>query len=424
MRSHKLGLARRLQCLHYSAVVNISITAQKYLDYILQHYSAVLQMSTTANGNTFLSFLQIYIAETAEPNLRSLLIGAPYVAYSCGILLVYSLGTMLYWRTVAWCANILPLLSMVAMYCIPETPAWLLRNGHEQRALQALTFLRGSGICAQKELNEMKQRLEKERVMTKTNENIFQLCCQRVAIKPLFIVILFSLLQMFSGTFIVIFYAVDIVSEFGSGFDTKQAAIWTAAVRVVCCIIFCAILIFVRRRRIMIISGLGSGLFCLALSVFMYCRVGQPKQQYDVLVAGSCLLGYIVFNTALMVMPGIMIGELFPARIRGRTAGGVFASMNVALFIFAKGFPALQAYLKMRGVFVVFAVSSFLLTIFMALFQPETKGRSLEHIEDYFNGDNWLWFRRDRGYKTVMLMPLPPLKEEETKALKNGKEYA
>lgn len=423
MRSHKLGLARRLQCLHYSAVVNISITAQKYLDYILQHYSAVLQMSTTANGNTFLSFLQIYIAETAEPNLRSLLIGAPYVAYSCGILLVYSLGTMLYWRTVAWCANILPLLSMVAMYCIPETPAWLLRNGHEQRALQALTFLRGSGICAQKELNEMKQRLEKERVMTKTNENIFQLCCQRVAIKPLFIVILFSLLQMFSGTFIVIFYAVDIVSEFGSGFDTKQAAIWTAAVRVVCCIIFCAILIFVRRRRIMIISGLGSGLFCLALSVFMYCRVGQPKQQYDVLVAGSCLLGYIVFNTALMVMPGIMIGELFPARIRGRTAGGVFASMNVALFIFAKGFPALQAYLKMRGVFVVFAVSSFLLTIFMALFQPETKGRSLEHIEDYFNGDNWLWFRRDRGYKTVMLMPLPPLKEEETKALKNGKEY-
>lgn len=370
------------------------------------------------------SFLQIYIAETAEPNLRSLLIGAPYVAYSCGILLVYSLGTMLYWRTVAWCANILPLLSMVAMYCIPETPAWLLRNGHEQRALQALIFLRGSGICAQKELNEMKHRLEKERVMTKTNENIFKLCCQRVAIKPLFIVILFSLLQMFSGTFIVIFYAVDIVSEFGSGFDTKQAAIWTAAVRVVCCIIFCAILIFVRRRRIMIISGLGSGLFCLALSVFMYCRVGQPKQQYDVLVAGSCLLGYIVFNTALMVMPGIMIGELFPARIRGRTAGGVFASMNVALFIFAKGFPALQAYLKMRGVFVVFAVSSFLLTIFMALFQPETKGRSLEHIEDYFNGDNWLWFRRDRGYKTVMLMPLPPLKEEETKALKNGKEYA
>ncbi|KAH8390424.1 hypothetical protein KR200_011959, partial [Drosophila serrata] len=359
---------------------------------------------------------QVYIAETAEPNLRSLLIGAPYVAYSSGILLVYSLGSMIYWRSVAWCANILPLLAMVSIYCIPETPAWLLRNGYEKRALQALTFLRGSEISAQKEANEMKQRLSRERATTKTNENIFKLCCQRVAIKPLVIVIIFSLLQMFSGTFIVIFYAIDIISEFGADFDTKQAAIWTAAVRVICCMAFCVVLIFVRRRRIMMISGIGSGAFCLALSAYMYARVGEPKMSYDLLVAGCCLLGYIVFNTALMVMPGIMLGELFPARIRGRTAGGVFASMNVVLFIFAKGFPALQAFLKMRGVFLVFGISSFLLTIFMCLFQPETKGRSLDHIEDYFNGDNWLWFRRDRGYKTVKLQALQPLKAQNPEA--------
>ncbi|XP_002040147.2 facilitated trehalose transporter Tret1-2 homolog [Drosophila sechellia] len=354
---------------------------------------------------------QVYIAETAEPNLRSLLIGAPYVSYSCGILLVYSLGCMMYWRSVAWCANVLPLLSMVSISFIPETPAWLLRNGHEKRALQALSFLRGSEIIAQKELNDMKQRLAKERVTTRTNENIFQLCCQRVAIKPLVIVIVFSLLQMFSGTFIVIFYAVDMISEFGAEFDSKQAAIATAAVRVICCMVFCVVLIFVRRRRIMMVSGIGSGLFCLVLSVYQYARFDQPKMSYDVFVGAGCLLGYIIFNTALMVMPGIMIGELFPARIRGRTAGGVFGFMNVALFIFAKKFPALQVMLKMRGVFLVFGVSSFLLTAFMCLFQPETKGRSLEHIEDYFNGDNWLWFRRDRGYKTVNLQPLQPLKD-------------
>ncbi|XP_037716546.1 facilitated trehalose transporter Tret1-2 homolog [Drosophila subpulchrella] len=353
---------------------------------------------------------QVYIAETAEPNLRSVLIGAPYVAYSSGILLVYYLGSFMYWRSVAWCANVLPMLAMVSISCIPETPAWLLRNGHEKRALQALTFLRGSEINAQKEVNDMKQRLAKERVTTRTNENIFQLCCQRVAKKPLVIVIVFSLLQMFSGTFIVIFYAVDMISEFGAEFDSKQAAIWTAAVRFVCCMVFCVILIFVRRRRIMIVSGMGSGLFCIVLSAYQYARHDQPKMPYDVLVGAVCLLGYIIFNTALMVMPGIMIGELFPARIRGRTAGGVFASMNVALFIFAKKFPALQAMLKMRGVFLVFGVSSFLLTAFMCMFQPETKGRSLDHIEDYFNGNNWLWFRRDRGYKTVNLQPLQPLK--------------
>lgn len=133
----------------------------------------------------------------------------------------------------------------------------------------------------------------------------------------------------------------------------------------------------------------------------MYVREGQPKMAADVIVAGVCLLIYISFNTSLMVMPGIMIGELFPAKIRGRTAGAVFAAMNVALFAFTKAFPLIHLSIKMKGVFMIFAVASFVVSIFMWLFQPETKGRSLEQIEDYFNENNWLWFKRDKSYKMV-----------------------
>ncbi|XP_054736543.1 facilitated trehalose transporter Tret1 [Anastrepha obliqua] len=347
---------------------------------------------------------QVYIAETAEPNLRSILIGAPYVSYSLGILIIYSLGSALHWRHVAWCANILPLFAAIALFCIPETPAWLMRNNKLAKAQKALTFLRGSEIIARKELNDMTERLNKERATTKTNENIFKLCTERCAIKPLFIVITFSLLQMLSGSFIVIFYAIDIIADFGADIDTKSAAIWTAAVRMCCSLIFCVILLFVRRRRILTISSIGSGVSCLILSVYMYTRVGMAKSGADVLVAAGCLFAYIAFNTPLMVMPGIMIGELFPARIRGRTAGGVFAAMNVGLFGLTKVFPYVQSILKMRGVFMIFSIASFVVTIFMGFFQPETKGRSLDHIEDYFNENNWLWFKRDKRYKQVAMM--------------------
>ncbi|KAM7342106.1 solute carrier family member pippin [Cochliomyia hominivorax] len=344
---------------------------------------------------------QVYIAETAEPNLRGLLIGAPFVSYSMGILLVYALGSALHWRGVAWCGNILPALAALALFFIPESPAWLLRHNKPEKAHKALTFLRGNEILAQKEMNEMKERLDKELATTKTNENIFKLCCQRVAIKPLVIVIVFSFLQIASGTFIVVFYAIDIISEFGAEFDTKSAAIWTAVVRLICTIMFCVILLFVRRRKILILSGMGSGASCLALSIFMYVRDGQPKAGSDVIIAGACLLIYIAFNTTLMIMPGIMIGELFPAKIRGRTAGAVFAAMNVTLFVFTKAFPLIHLTIKMKGVFLIFAGASFVVSIFMLLFQPETKGRTLEQIEDYFNENNWLWFKRDKGYKMV-----------------------
>lgn len=314
---------------------------------------------------------------------------------------MYSLGSSLHWRAVAWCGNILPTFAALALFFIPESPAWLLRHKKMDKALKALTFLRGNEILAQKEINEMTDRLDKEKATTKTNENIFKLCCQRVAIKPLVIVIVFAFLQIASGTFIVVFYAIDIISEFGASFDTKTAAIWTAVVRMLCTLMFCVILLFVRRRRILILSGIGSGISCLTLSVYMYIRDGQEKSNTDIIVAGVCLLTYIAFNTSLMVMPGIMIGELFPAKIRGRTAGGVFAAMNVALFALTKAFPLIHLTIKMKGVFMIFAVASFMVSIFMFMFQPETKGRTLEQIEDYFNENNWLWFRRDKSYKMV-----------------------
>ncbi|XP_061394537.1 facilitated trehalose transporter Tret1-2 homolog [Musca vetustissima] len=350
---------------------------------------------------------QVYIAETAEPNLRGLLIGAPFVSYSLGILIVYALGSALHWRAVAWCGNVLPALAALAIFFIPESPAWLLRHKKLEKARKALKFLRGNEIMAQKEMNVMSERLDKEKATTKTNENIFQLCCQRVAIKPLVIVILFSFLQIASGTFIVVFYAIDIISEFGAGFDPKSAAIWTAVIRMCCTVIFCIILLFIRRRLILILSGIGSGLSCLVLAGYMFAREGQPKNGTDLIVAGVCLMAYIAFNTSLMVMPGIMIGELFPAKIRGRTAGGVFAAMNVALFGFTKMFPMINANISMKGVFIIFGVASILVSIFMYLFQPETKGRTLEQIEDYFNENNWLWFKRDKTYKMV------PTKEQE-----------
>lgn len=342
----------------------------------------------------------IYIAETAEPNLRSLLIGAPAFSYTNGILLIYILGSNLEWRLVAWLSLVLPIIAAVSLFLIPETPSWLVRNNRSERALKALKFLRNNESHAQDELKTIQQRLDQEKVTTKTNENIFRLCCQRAAYKPLLIVIVFSILQMFSGTFIVVFYAIDIISEFGGNIEPKSAAILTSIVRCLCTLAICFILLVVRRRLLTTISAVGSGVSCLALSVFMYCRQGQPKSELDVYVAITCLTSYIAFNTPLMVMPGIMVGELFPAKIRGRTAGTMFACCNVALFCLAKAFPLIKEAVKTRGIFLMFATASFLAAIFTYLLQPETKGRTLDEIEDYFNEKNWCWFNRSDRFRT------------------------
>ena len=106
---------------------------------------------------------QVLLGEVAEPRIRGLIVGAPFVSYSLGILLVYALGSVLPWRTVAALAAILPLSALLAFCFLPESPHWLARRGREEEALKALTWLRGGNAAtARSELAVLAARQHQE----------------------------------------------------------------------------------------------------------------------------------------------------------------------------------------------------------------------------------------------------------------------
>lgn len=86
----------------------------------------------------------MFLGEVAEPGMRGLLSSIPFVSYSLGIFIVYTLGATLHWQTVAWLATILPILSFLTFTLMPESPVWLVRNNRVQEAGEALNWLRGT----------------------------------------------------------------------------------------------------------------------------------------------------------------------------------------------------------------------------------------------------------------------------------------
>lgn len=72
-----------------------------------------------------------------------MLIGTPFVAYSLGVLYVYSLGGCLPWRSVAHLSTLLPSLALLALCFSPESPTWLARRGRFHDASAAMARLRG-----------------------------------------------------------------------------------------------------------------------------------------------------------------------------------------------------------------------------------------------------------------------------------------
>uniref|UniRef100_A0A182NPD2 Major facilitator superfamily (MFS) profile domain-containing protein n=1 Tax=Anopheles dirus TaxID=7168 RepID=A0A182NPD2_9DIPT len=339
---------------------------------------------------------QVLLAEIAEPRLRGALIGAPFVSYSLGILLVYALGSQFHWRAVAWAGTVLPLLSFIALFFAPESPVWLARNEQPARAFKALTWLRGNPVPAKQELHKLTERFEAEQQENNGRPSrLWRSLTETAIVKPLIIINAFHVLQILSGTYLVVFYAVDIISDLGgSDINSIQAAVLTAIVRLAFTFLYCFLLLMMPRRTMVALSGLGSGVSCVAIAAFMYVRAGEPKTQLDTYVAAVLILVYIGANTGFMTMPGIMIGELLPAKIRGQIAGYLFTIFNLLLFGVAKGFPYAKTALKTQGLFLMFGFASFGATLLLYLLLPETKGRTLHDIEDYFRQRNWLWMNR------------------------------
>lgn len=97
------------------------------------------------------------------------------------------------------------------------------------------------------------------------------------------------------------------------------------------------------------------------------------------------LLSYIVTSTfGFLTVPFAMLPELFPQKVRGQTAGITVCMAYFMSFIVIKSYPSMLNTMGNGTVFLVYAVVSLLGTVFVYFILPETKGKSLQEIENLF----------------------------------------
>ena len=78
----------------------------------------------------------------------------------------------------------------------------------------------------------------------------------------------------------------------------------------------------------------------------------------------------------------VIVGEIFPLAIRGR-ASGIASSFNwIGSFLVGLVFPIMTAKMSQELVFFIFGVICVLGVLFVKFMVPETRGHSLEDIEE------------------------------------------
>lgn len=202
--------------------------------------------------------------------------------------------------------------------------------------------------------------------------------------KPLTIMITFFAFQQFSGIFVIFVYAAQFSKEAGVAIDPLLSSVFIGLTRVVTTILMAFISDKFGRKPPAMFSGFGMFLSMIGLAA---CAI-WPLHDTQFSWIPVFLLIFFIFSCTLgfLTLPFAMIAEMYPQRTRGFAAGLTIFAGYFFSFLNIKAYPTLVENLGNVTIFVFYGIVSLLGIVFVHLALPETKGKSLREIEDYFRG--------------------------------------
>lgn len=319
-----------------------------------------------------------YISEIAPTEIRGSLSSMFQLAITIGILLAYGVSFALAgagaWRWMLGLAAVPATLLFIGMYLVPETPRWLIKNEYMERAREVLRRSQGREDVEQ-EVKEI-QEVEREESQTGARELLSPW------VRPMLIVGLgLAMLQQFSGINTIIYYAPTIIKSTGLGASASiLATVGIGVVNVAFTFVAIWLIDKLGRKKLLLygLTGMTIGTIILGLGFILPSLSGIVSW----ITLASMFLYIASFAASFGPIVWVMLPEIFPLQIRGSAAGVCSTSNWVANFIVAQAFLPLVALVGRTAVFWGLGVICVLAGIFIYFIVPETKGRSLEQIEE------------------------------------------
>lgn len=191
-----------------------------------------------------------------------------------------------------------------------------------------------------------------------------------------------AVLQQGSGINILFNYAEEVYRSAGYGVnDIMFNIVITGAINLLFTIVAMLLVDRFGRRRLMIFGCLAIGASHLAASLAYRAHL----QGFWVLVLTLCAIA--CYAMSLAPITWVLITEIFPNRLRASAVSISVATLWVASFVLTYTFPLLNQSLGTSGAFLIYALICFAGALFVYLAVPETKGRSLERLEEAMAGD-------------------------------------
>ncbi|XP_034108149.1 facilitated trehalose transporter Tret1 isoform X3 [Drosophila nasuta] len=337
-------------------------------------------------GGAFCVTAPMYTGEISQKDIRGTLGSFFQLMITIGILFVYGVGSGLnvFWMSIV--CGLLPIIFGIIFFFMPESPTYLVSKNRSEAAIKSIQWLRGKEYDYAPEMEELHQI---DREIREQEVNIWAALTRPVTIKAMSISLGLMFFQQVSGINAVIFYSAGIFTAAKTGINESMSTILIGVMQVVATFVSTLVVDKLGRRILLLASGIVMALSTTAIGVYFFLK-DQDEAQVENLgwlpVTSLCVF-IIMFSIGFGPVPWLMMGELFATDIKG-FAGSIAGTTNwVLAFIITKTFKNLTDGLGTGGTFWLFAGLTVVGIVFVFFIVPETKGKSLNEIQQELAGN-------------------------------------
>ena len=295
----------------------------------------------------------VYISEVSPAEVRGTMVSLYQLFITIGFLLAYLANYLIlkgtsmadYWRPMLGAEAIPDILFLVLIFFIPESPRWLAVRGQREDKSEEWKALREPGI-----------------------------------LKAVLIGSAIAILGQFMGVNAVLYYGPKIFADAGFE-DPLFSTVLVGVVNMLTTVIALAIIDKVGRKQL-VWWGVGGMIFCL-LMIALYFLPSTSLPTWFML---TFFLLY-VFCTAISIsaVVFVLLSEMYPNRVRGLAMSIAGFALWVGTYLIGQLTPWMLETLTPAGTFFLFAFMCLPYLWIMYKYVPNTTGKTLEEIEEYWS---------------------------------------
>jgi len=343
----------------------------------------------------------MYISEVAPSAIRGSLVSLYQLAITIGFLGAFLMNfellgiaeTQLFkespllsqvfheevWRAMLGMEIVPAFLFFIVLLFIPESPRWLVINNQISKAEHVFTKLYTSSVTGKQKVEEVLKQADQ------ITESSWGLLKNPVILKPVLLGMAIAILGQFMGVNAVLYYGPSIFEQSGlSGGDALYYQVMVGVVNVLTTILALFIIDRVGRKKLVYFGVSGMVLSLLLISFYFY---GSEIYGLPSLFLLILFLAYIFFTAiSISAVIFVLLSEMYPNKIRGLAMSIAGFSLWLGTYLIGQLTPWFLENLGPSGTFLFFALMCFPYLYIIWKKIPETAGKSLEEIENYWFG--------------------------------------